>query len=271
MRSRCEVSDIPNDTEYYKTYYNRMGDKSYLGEKQKHTSRMLVFCEWLRAELKPGARVLDIGCGDAIFAELIPEFEWYGVDINVDRAKDRIAPGKSMYLSEVHQTITDDKRLCEQDLMKPPYPWPEKYFDAVISSEVLEHVWDLRIVHKEAKRLLKREGLYVISTPNFFWLQNLLEHHTRIMSQFEQHWSVEHIRHYGFDLHKRYLNEIGFVVEKHTGADSHYDPITANICRVIRDRLREVGTEVTEEVLHKWCGEAVPHYSHTTIISARKA
>lgn len=263
------MSDITSDKEYYQTYYQRMGDKAYLGESVKNSSRMLVFCEWLRSYCKPGAKILDVGVGDAIFAELMPEFEWYGVDINTERAIHRL--GRETTYDGNGQANGYEDRAVAHDLMKPPYPWPEKYFDAIICSEVLEHLWDLRVVHKEAKRLLKREGVYVISTPNFFWLQNLLEHHTRIMSQFEQHWSIEHIRHYGFDLHKRYLNEVGFVVDKHAGADSHYDPITANICRVIRDRLRETGTEIEETVLHKWCGEAIPHYSHTTIISCKKA
>lgn len=263
-------NEISNDTEYYKTYYGRMGDVAYLGEKQKHTSRMRVFCEWLRAELKPGAKVLDIGCGDAIFAELMPEFEWYGVDINIDRAVGRIGQAKST----IHYTPAEDGsdvKLWQHDLMKPPYPWPDKYFDAIISSEVLEHVWDLRIVHKEAKRLLKREGLYVISTPNFQWLTNHLEHFQRIRTQFEQHWTVEHIRHYDYDLHKRYLNEVGFVIEKHQGADEMYCPILQHVALKVQEGLRERGLDISTPELGVMMGKGVPHYMHTIILSARKA
>jgi len=255
------MSDVANDTEYYKTYYDRMGDKSYLGQSARRTSRMLVFCEWLRAELKPGAKVLDIGCGDAIFAELMPEFEWHGVDINIERAEKRIpatVPGQY-------------DRLFPQDLMKPPYPWPEKYFDAIVCSEVQEHIWDLRIVHKEAKRLLKRDGIYINSTPNFQWLTHHLEHHQRIRSMFEQHWTIEHIRHYDFDLHKRYLNEVGFVVEKHQGSCEHYCPIMANVAQAIQAGLRERGHEVSTPELGVMMGKAIPHYMHTTILMSKKA
>lgn len=257
MDSRCSsvLSMSNDDISYYKSYYDNMGDAAYLGEKLKTSSRMLVFQDWLRGYLKPGAKVLDIGCGDAIFAELMPEFEWYGVDINIDAA------GKS------DRAIG----LVAHDLMKPPYPWESGTFDAIICSEVLEHLWDLRTVHKEAKRLLKRDGVYVISTPNFNWLQNVLEHHQRILSNFEQQWTIEHVRHYTFETHQKFLNDIGFVVDKHVGADSHYDPVTANICRVIRDKLREQGVEVQEERLHQWTGEAIPSLSHTVIVSARKA
>lgn len=251
---------MSNDIEYYQKYYEKMGDKAYLGENMRGTSRMLVFQDWLRAELKPGAKVLDIGCGDAILAELMPEFEWYGVDINTERAEKRIPHMR-----------TGDGRLADHDLMRPPYPFPEKHFDAIICSEVLEHVWDLRVVHREAKRLLKREGLYVISTPNFDWLANHLEHYRRIMQVEGQSWTWEHIRHYNYDNHKAFLNEVGFVIENHTGADGHYDPITANACLAIQLGLREQGVEVSQEKLHQWFGKGVPHYAHTIILSARKA
>ena len=79
------MSNEMND--YYKTYYQRMGDAAYTGESRKNTSRMLVFTEWLRSYCKPGDKVLDIGCGDAIFAELMPEFDWYGIDINTEKAQ----------------------------------------------------------------------------------------------------------------------------------------------------------------------------------------
>lgn len=257
------MSDSAN--QYYKDYYTALGAEAYTGEKCKDTSRMLVFQEWLRAELKPGAKVLDIGCGDAVFARLMPEFEWHGVDINTEKASDLFDDDAGLPKGAL-------VNLCEQDLMQPPYGhWQAGTFDAIICSEVLEHLWDLRVVHKEAKRLLKRDGLYVISTPNFDWIQNHLEGFRRIMPVAGQSWTWEHIRHYNFDNHKEHLNSVGFIVEKHTGADSHYDPVTAHISRRIRDRLRERGVEIPENVLHMWCGEAIPHYSHTTVISARKA
>ncbi len=240
-----------------------MGSVAYTGESVKHTSRMLVFCEWLRAELKPGAKVLDIGCGDAIFAELMPEFEWYGVDINTERAKAR--------LEETQPSNAEHPRLANHDLMKPPYPWPEKYFDAIISSETLEHLWDLRVVHKEARRLLKREGIYVISTPNFDWISNHLEHFRRIMQDRNNHWAWEHVRHYNVDTHQKFLNDNGFVIEKHQGADEHYCPVFANVARSIRDGLRDRGHEISEPELGVLIGKGVPHYMHTVIIMAKKA
>jgi SAM-dependent methyltransferase len=245
-----------NDISYYKNYYSDKGEFAYLGEKQAQTSRMQVFCDWLRDELKPGAKVLDIGCGDAVFAKLMPEFEWYGVDINIEKAKANFSGNY--------------ERCFEQDLMKPPYPFEDGAFDAIISSEVLEHLWDLRVVHREAKRLLKRDGLYVISTPNFDWITNHLEHFRRIMQESEKHWTFEHIRHLNYDTHKKFLNECGFVIENHAGADAHYCPIFHNVTTAIQAGLREQGVEIDQYLLHKFIGRGLPHYQHTIILSCRK-
>ncbi len=254
-----------NDIDYYKNYYTEVN--TYKGEDWKHTSRMLVFQDWVRAATKPKSRILDIGCGDAIFAELMPEFYWYGVDINIDKAAARIPKDPAGLVSQ-----TSYSRLKEQDLMKPPYPWPEGFFDVIVCSEVLEHLWDLRVVHKEAKRLLKRDGTYIISTPNHNWLANLLEGYQRDVTDFTQPWTVEHIRNYTFETHKKFLNEVGFVVEKHTGADGHFDPVTSSICRAIHEGLKRdcPALNVWPELLHKWAGEGISHVSHTTIISSKK-
>lgn len=39
-----------SDQAYYRDYYKRMGSVAYKGESQKLSSRMQVFCDWLRAE-----------------------------------------------------------------------------------------------------------------------------------------------------------------------------------------------------------------------------
>lgn len=239
---------------YYKEYYNSMGDEAYLGEKVKNTSRMLVFKEWLNMVLKPGSLVLDIGCGDAIFAELMPEYTWYGVDINTEKAVGRIKP----------------ENLKSHDLMQTPYDIPDKSFDAIICSEVLEHLWDLRVVHKEAHRLLKDDGVYIISTPNFNWVMNIFENYSRLLSQFNLQWTIEHIRHYDYEVHKRYLEESGFTAEKVTGADAHYCSITHSICDGIQKGLKANGATVPMNLLHKWAGEGLPLYQHTIIVAARK-
>lgn len=242
-----------NDIDYYKNYYRDVN--TYTGEQWKHTSRMQVFQDWVSEYCKHGDRILDIGCGDAIFSELMPEYKWHGVDINIEKATNRLGHGF----------------VNEHDLMKPPYAWASGYFDAIVCSEVLEHLWDLRVVHKEAKRLLKRDGVYIISTPNHDWLANHLEGFKRDLTDFTKSWTVEHIRNYTASTHQGFLNEVGFVVDKFTGADGHFDPITASICGAVYEGLKGQNTEITLETLHKWAGRGIPTLSHTVILAAKKA
>ncbi len=243
-----------DDISYYRDYYDKMGDAAYLGEKLKTSSRMLVFAEWIRELVPAGGKVLDLGGGDMIFSELIPEYEWWGQDINLERA----------------HRIPKERR-AEHDTMKQPYPYEKGFFDAVITSEHLEHVWDPRIAHREVRRILKRDGSYIISTPNFDWIQNHLEHYRRIMQVSGQSWTWEHIRHLNYDTHKALLNECGFVIEKHTGSDAHYCPVFASASRAVRDGLRKQGVDVSEELIHKWVGEGVPYYQHTIHLACKKA
>lgn len=247
------MSDITNDTEYYTSYYDRMGTNAYLGEGVKHTSRILTICEWLRSYLKPGDKVLDIGCGDGILAKLCPEFTWYGQDININRA-----------------SIFDKDKVIVQDSMVTPYPWETGFFNAVVTMEHLEHIWDLRVVHKDVKRILNRNGTYIISTPNFNWITNLLEHHQRILQARDNHWAWEHVRHYTYDTHKMFLNDAGFVIDKHVGSDAHYCPVFANACRGILEGLKRNGIDVNEASLHQWVGEALPTLQHTVVVSCKK-
>jgi SAM-dependent methyltransferase len=244
---------LSNEIEqYYRDYYAKCG--LYTGEKAKDSSRMLVFSDWLKANVPAGGKVLDIGCGDAIFAELLPEFEWYAMDINLEKVGNRVPK----------------ERQFEHSLAIAPYPLPDKHFDAIICSEVLEHLWQPEIVHEQARRMLKRDGNYIISTPNFNWVTNHLESHTRLLYDKTQPWVREHINHFNLEVHKRMLAEVGFGVEEFTGADQHYCPVMYGPSIAIQEGLRASGIEVPLSLIHKWMGKGQPTMSHTIIIRAKK-
>jgi ubiquinone/menaquinone biosynthesis C-methylase UbiE len=45
-------------------------------------------------------------------------------------------------------------------------PFPDQSFDAVVSFEVIEHVLDYHKYLSEVFRVLKRDGIFILSTPN---------------------------------------------------------------------------------------------------------
>lgn len=185
--------------DYYKSYFDQGG--VYTMAAVDGTSRVTQLVDWLKVETKPGDKILDVGCGDMLLSTKLPDREWLGLDINVSRAR-----GKALVF----------------DAMKPPYPVEAGSFDAVVSSEFLEHIWDMRVVHNEVHRVLKPNGLYLISTPNFNWIENILSRHSMIVYDPERPWTMEHIRHYTPEVHEKHLKDAGFVLEDWTGLDAHY-------------------------------------------------
>ncbi|OIP58189.1 MAG: hypothetical protein COX79_04825 [Candidatus Levybacteria bacterium CG_4_10_14_0_2_um_filter_36_16] len=96
-------------------------------------------------------RVLDIGCGAFPFFLVNTNFnEKYGVDSIVHK-KDF---GKSIVLKSL-------------DIEKEKLPFKNNYFDTVVMLAVFEHVRDekLNTLLKEVRRVLKNEGLFIMTTP----------------------------------------------------------------------------------------------------------
>ena len=54
--------------------------------------------------------------------------------------------------------------LC--DLNKEPYPYKDDFADVVLSVEVIEHLENPWLHLREIKRILKRNGMAIITTPN---------------------------------------------------------------------------------------------------------
>jgi predicted SAM-dependent methyltransferase len=69
-------------------------------------------------------------------------------------------------------------RVCARvdlvfDLNMVPYPFPDDLADEVLLKQVLEHVWDVRVVLDELWRILKPTGSLMIFVPHFSHFQAL--------------------------------------------------------------------------------------------------
>lgn len=106
-------------------------------------------------------KVLDIGVGDGIYEAILGNYfrercEFFGIDIS----KEQAARAKK-YLKEIKIIDINSKDL----------PYKNNYFDIVIVSEILEHVFYPEKVLNEAQRVLKRNGFMIITFPNSSSLQ----------------------------------------------------------------------------------------------------
>ena len=103
-----------------------------------------------------GMKVLDAGCGHGYGSAYLADGtarEIVGIDS--DRKAIRFA-SETYQNPKLHFEVMDVSRLMFQ---------PES-FDAVISFEVIEHLVDTTPYLREIKRVLKTDGLFLLSTPN---------------------------------------------------------------------------------------------------------
>jgi ubiquinone/menaquinone biosynthesis C-methylase UbiE len=125
--------------------------------------------EWVRgilAGLKPGALILDAGCGGGdITRPLAATHRLRGVDIEaeaVEHCRRQALPG-------------GDSRYTQADLSKLPYP--PAYFDAVVFCNAIEHLEDTTPVMQELSRVMKKGAVLLCTTENCSsWLWVFAEH-----------------------------------------------------------------------------------------------
>ena len=102
-----------------------------------------------------GKRALDVGCGAGLLAEPLARL---GAQVTaLDAAPENIAAARE---HAAGQGLDIDYRCCGvETLDEPP-------FDLVTSMEVIEHVADPALFIGALARMLKVDGLMILSTPN---------------------------------------------------------------------------------------------------------
>jgi SAM-dependent methyltransferase len=111
--------------------------------------------------LAPGASVLDLGCGEGrhvISAYLTGDVTAVGVDLSLDDLRTARSRCEEMPVPE-----RGSFGLLAGDALRLPFA--DSCFDAVICSEVLEHIPDYRAALIEIRRVLKPDGRLCISVP----------------------------------------------------------------------------------------------------------
>ena len=97
--------------------------------------------------------VLEVGCGAGNLMEAFNHGWILGVDLS--HALLNMAQNKKYRIK--HKLLQSYGEML---------PFSSRTFDKVYCSEVLEHVIEPKLICREAHRVLKKEGLFVISVPN---------------------------------------------------------------------------------------------------------
>jgi 2-polyprenyl-3-methyl-5-hydroxy-6-metoxy-1,4-benzoquinol methylase len=195
------------------TYIRRMSGISYeYREADPGGCHSYVFpcVARLLGNLPEGASVLDMGCGNGTFISRFRDRGWklYGTDfsptgIEIARAN---FPGIDFFLADSTAPTGDILGRVGQ-------------VDAVISTEVIEHLYDPRGFLRNAYGLMKPGGVVILSTPYHGYLKNLLLAVTGKMDQhFTVLWDHGHIKFWSRKTLSKVLLEAGFTDIRFVGS-----------------------------------------------------
>jgi 2-polyprenyl-3-methyl-5-hydroxy-6-metoxy-1,4-benzoquinol methylase len=155
LRIGTELLDI-HDLVHRRRYFGATIESNVEYHARVHSVQFVDFhVELLRPHLE-AATVLDLGCGQLTYANIVPQSTvraLYGIDLSLESL--RIA--KRNFAG--HYPLT----LAQHGVLN--VPCESGAFDAVISSEVLEHLDDPMQHLHEAHRLCRSGGFFSLSTP----------------------------------------------------------------------------------------------------------
>ncbi len=153
---------------------------------------------FLLSHIRAGERVLDVGCGEGHFASALLGVgaEVVGIDVAAEplrRARER------------HPEL-DLRQIAAEGA----WPLQDASFDAVWAGEVIEHVADTAGWLSELRRVLRSDGILLLSTPDHGRLQMLRWALDR--RAFEAHFDprADHLRFYTRRTLTALVEDFGF-------------------------------------------------------------
>ena len=188
--------------------------------------------------------LLDVGCGDGTVSRLFLEagLRVFGVDIVPDFVEEAANRGIEA------QTA---------DVSSDGLPFPRQEMDVIYAGALIEHLYDPEFFLKECHRVLKEEGLLVLSTPNVASLTSrlrmLLGRGPKFYASALSWEFGGHIRIFTAGTLRRLLEENRFAVEE----------ITSNLVSFIPTRSTRRPWSVT-------LGRLMPGLGEVLIAGARK-
>lgn len=144
MCTRDYYQKVKFDKDYFENYDQTLTK----GEKPLYNRFWVRYLRKIRSQ----GRILDVGCGRGFFLKYAEKYyETFGMDISkygIDQAR-HISPRSTFQIGTVYK-----------------FGYKDRVFDIVSSFDLLEHIERPAYVLQEYNRVLKIDGILVISVPN---------------------------------------------------------------------------------------------------------
>jgi ubiquinone/menaquinone biosynthesis C-methylase UbiE len=158
-----------------------------------HLSKLAKLRKIFLRNIAAGARVLDVSCGRSLFTEIEEDWHFRVVSFDIDR---NLIFQRSQVCPQNHWLVADALSI----------PFRNESFDVLFAGEIIEHLPDPIEALREWRRVLKPEGLLILTTPNNQRLGNLIDGSTRPISP-------DHLRELSYsELKDEILPQAGFKI-----------------------------------------------------------
>jgi len=207
--------------DYSEKRYENYGIERYIKNKRLTVSFMkMILKEVVRFKKK--GRLLEVGCNLGYFLEIAKNkgFDIGGVELD----------GKAVNYAN---NILGRGVVLQSTLEQANFP--NNYFDIIVVSHVLEHLINIPNFLKEVKRILNKQGIVVIASPNLDGLCAKIK---------KEKWPGlrpdEHVWQLSKNTITKFLKEEGFVVI-HGKTSGLYHNL-ASVMKDARDNMRDKGS-----------------------------
>lgn len=141
-----------------KYYNNRFAEGTTLGLNSEEQLRWYYIENAIKTNflsINRPLQILDAGCGDGRFSNLLSK---YGHVTACDLADKGVTKGHTNYPSVSFYEVDLSRQLPMNYFSEP--------FDMIISTEVIEHIFDQQIYIQNLVQCLKPGGCLILTTPN---------------------------------------------------------------------------------------------------------
>lgn len=162
-----------------------------------NNARFRKVFNFLRKQEKRG-KLLDIGCGTGDFAASLKKLGYDAHGLELEKNAVKLANQKGV--------------ITTQGSFVTGLPYKDKEFDVLFAGEVIEHTIDDDLFLRECYRILKPNGMLILTTPNLVSFGNRLLMGLGFLPRFA--YQEFHYRIYNLSLLRKKLSNAKFSIMK---------------------------------------------------------